>query len=392
MRHQRNSFLNQIQKFWVVTILFCALSAPSTLHAEIPYIPLGPRGLLYSCEQEQTRSECRGTLLDADGRETRFRRAQSNVRRLIRKAKTRRKRAKRRGDRKTVLRAIADVGTLRQVRGGLYSCRQYRANRCKLDTSYYSNDNFGEACEAFGSSLYEPEEENIIIYDYHSKERAHNRIVNGSACSFSQSPVVPVDYRGSQYCTGNVIADTVILTAAHCVNSIPCEQLSVRNGDDLRRDVLGCVVHPEYTGGEKHDIALLYLGESIETEIFPIYTENDIEVGEEVLFAGYGVSESDDTTHFRATSNTISSVDEESLEIEYLTELEDEGNTCYGDSGGPLVVKRDGYWVLAGVVSNGDAANCAMSGYEKQDISRWANVTSASNLQFIKDFTENILD
>ncbi len=361
--------------------LLFLLLLPALLSAQVPDIPLGPHGAIFTCEQQQDDSGCYGEVFDSASEYVTFTKAKRKIKRLIRKNQRNRLRAKSSGDRNTSQEYIGNVHVLRKVRAGINSCRDYEDAECRESTPGFHNSEVAEVCDAFGETA--PD----------SGEDVHIRIVNGAICSLDNSPVVSIERKGSQHCTGNVIADTVVLTAAHCVQGVHCRQLSVLNFTrKLRRNVKRCVVHPGYNGFEDHDMALVFLDESIETGIIPVHKYNDMKRGEEVIFAGYGVSEDDDYPNLRGTRNYLSWVSKGGLEVDYESGDTDTGNSCNGDSGGPLAIRREAEWRLIGVVSNGDAEDCALPGYESSDISRWTNVTAPRNIDFIADYTSGIID
>ncbi len=354
--------------------------------SQVPYIPYGPEGLMYSCRQYKSSNGCRGELVDSLQESTTFRRAKRSTKNEFRKVQRERSRARRKGHRSIVLRTISDASILRKVQKGIRRCQSYQESSCRYEDYGYNNPLFSDVCEAFGTTAYSAQE------DPRYTKNGHLRIVNGAVCNFNDTPIVPIDFRGNQYCTGNVIAEKVILTAAHCVEGISCEQLSVTNGTGIRRAVSGCVMHPKYRNGEENDIAILYLEDSIQTNIIQILTQNDLQRGESAVFAGFGASETYQYRQLRGTQNTLTRVEDDGIDVVYNSQDITKGNTCYGDSGGPLAVWRDSQWVLAGIVSNGDAYNCALPGYERSDISRWANITSPDNLAFIRKYTDGIID
>ena len=90
-------------------------------------------------------------------------------------------------------------------------------------------------------------------------------IVNGITCQASaNSPVLKITRDGSQHCTGTLIAQDVVLTAAHCIPR-DCFSLQVENASsDQIVDVLGCAAHPDFRNFDNlepqaHDVALLFL-------------------------------------------------------------------------------------------------------------------------------------
>jgi hypothetical protein len=235
-----------------------------------------------------------------------------------------------------------------------------------------------------------------------------SRIINGTPATEQRfDAVVQLRYMGSGICSGTLITDTVVLTAAHCVYVKGCEynyatgqsrncQLET-NADRFRievhpsdmgggisttrqsRTVTDVHPHPDYEGHLTEvygsDIALLRIKQPFDN-VTPIpalpnepgFAWAQADVGSEVTFVGYGVTETgssgqrlyvtdpidivcltgDDSCPREATPGTVCS---------YFGN----GLTCSGDSGGPLLIERDGVLYNGGVTSYGDA-NCRSFG------------------------------
>lgn len=291
----------------------------------------------------------------------------------------------------------------RQSKEDIYTCYD------TYTTCEGSNDDSEEE-EGSGNSSTPPalsQACDVIINPATEAARARNNpfdkkfIVNGVACSnASTSPVIKILNQGSQHCTGTLIKSDLVITAAHCVENINCaNKLTVENATGSQNiSVASCTAHSGYGSSnstpQKNDVALLFLDSSFQG-ISPVKIntiDTTAELDDLAVLAGYGIDE-DDNDILKATFNYISNVETEVISTFYTRGDTNRGTTCSGDSGGALFIFKGGEWKTQGTLSDGSAFDCALPGTSpNKDTSNWANLTSTSNQNFIKNNTDGVLD
>lgn len=209
-------------------------------------------------------------------------------------------------------------------------------------------------------------------------------------------------------CTGSLIAQNIVMTAAHCVSGRPSELRIVFGNDldeminareiDIREQHL--MIGTDYKVSKKWDpskiefsedagdIALIKFKGSIPEGYKPatfLNDSSDIKVGQLVTLAGYGVSTIDSTMIdpskyknldeaiadgevycdddnkkkcsaiemsgdgiLRQTQAPIASIQETEVTLD-----ERKSGTCSGDSGGPAYIEKNGQFYIFGVTSRG---------------------------------------
>lgn len=378
---------------------------PSSVNAVPPDIG---NNSFFSCGQicdNASPSYCYGDInwetdkkgLDKDGKSLSLRKARKIIKSAIKYFKKQMKKSIKQGDSASENIWSDKLDNARQSKIDLRECLDYYGLYDDSDDDSDSNSNppaLVQACQVITSpSTEEPRSRS-------SFQSSKKFIVNGYSCSnASTSPVLTILVNNSQFCTGTLILPNTVLTAAHCLEDIDCEEMRVANSDASQSiNVASCIAHSGYSLNnnipQKNDVAILYL-ESDFIGITPVKINTlatSAEVGDLAVFAGYGIDE-DDNDILKASFNYISSVKNEVISTEYAQGDINRGTTCSGDSGGPLFVYKAGEWKTHGTLSDGSAYNCALPGTTPtSDTSNWANLTSTSNQNFIKNNTDGVLD
>eukprot|EP00877_Chromochloris_zofingiensis_P009136 jgi/Chrzof1/4476/Cz14g14190.t1 len=196
------------------------------------------------------------------------------------------------------------------------------------------------------------------------------------------------DGSGSHYCACALIAPSVVLTAAHCVNQTdpalrnPAVEIgryyrTAANSSANDFDHLWCsssVVHPQWSFSHGlYDIALCFLNDS--SRFPPIQLATDalsLPVGTNLTVLGWGSTSQGGPSSLALLGATIQVQDPQACNASYGGRIRDAqicaglpqggADACQGDSGGPLILEgsEPGTDVQVGIVSFG--AGCGQPG------------------------------
>ncbi|XP_018333506.1 trypsin-1-like [Agrilus planipennis] len=194
-----------------------------------------------------------------------------------------------------------------------------------------------------------------------------SRVVGGVHVDIRDYPYqTSVQYSSIHICSGSIIAESIILTAAHCVSQKSVSQFSIRAGSNFRnvggvtRAATAIYVPATYNSSTADmDIALIYLqsaltyGETINAVSLAAYNII-IPAGYNATTTGWG----DGNFSSRLRGFTVPFVPHSICRNSYnLTPnmlcagfAQENRNACQGESGGPLVLSRYGQ---IGIVSWG---------------------------------------
>ncbi|KAH8419349.1 hypothetical protein KR222_006419, partial [Zaprionus bogoriensis] len=201
--------------------------------------------------------------------------------------------------------------------------------------------------------------------------RAHHlpgRIIGGSDASIEEIPSqISLQRNGQHIFGGSIYSEEIVITAAHCVENAPVEQLQIRAGSSLHNrdgivlDVDHVVEHPSYAITQNNDIAIVHLAKCLAfgPKVMPIALAlRRPKSGTIATVSGWGI-----TNYIKQTSKEILQKAELRIVNPIICKLLFKRHfshnmlcvhyigrsACSGDSGGPLVVNGE----LVGIVSFG---------------------------------------
>ncbi|MFW5740896.1 MAG: S1 family peptidase, partial [Myxococcota bacterium] len=214
--------------------------------------------------------------------------------------------------------------------------------------------------------------------DQEPQTRRSLPVVGGELAAADDYPstVAVADEWGDPFCTGTLIAPTVVLTAAHCLESWsgPLSPNDVRivygytepssAPASERRTVASVTPHPSYDPwaptdtdgmGQTNDIGVVVLDEPIANGVVtPILPSSlmaaTLVAGEDVHVVGYGVNDMNNPWESGVLYKAITPFTR-NIDWEMLAGSPGNPDSCQGDSGGPAFMMTGGVLYLVGVTS-----------------------------------------
>lgn len=193
-------------------------------------------------------------------------------------------------------------------------------------------------------------------------------IIGGVLDSGDPAVVMTTTYDG--LCTGTLISDTVVLTAAHCIKGgIDAGQTGGRvyfgsgGSEDwiATRNITDLFAHRFYEGGlsSGYDIGLIRLASPAPVDITPLplnpYALDESYIGAQIRTVGFGANYSDPDGQNQSGFGTKRQVQHAILDVnsERIVTGDSAVNTCQGDSGGPTFMRINDVEYIIAVTSFG---------------------------------------
>ncbi|MBX7144462.1 MAG: trypsin-like serine protease [Oligoflexia bacterium] len=218
----------------------------------------------------------------------------------------------------------------------------------------------------------------------------NTRVITGTVCSETNSPVVKVNIINTDstqgLCSGTMISSNAVLTAAHCFLEHDL-QIAYIEANGVAVPASEVAIHPAVAVGSDdnnnntpivlNDVAIVHLSSAVTLPTLPILSSQTPRPDQIFSIFGYGLDENNNLGVLRSGQSLIESVTSQNFTARY------DGvgsNSCNGDSGGPAILTlASGQNAIIGLVSSGTVTTCQVG-----DLSYYANVTSADLLSFIQ--------
>ena len=204
------------------------------------------------------------------------------------------------------------------------------------------------------------------------------KVLNGQECASDSTPLVKlaiVKQDGTYTCTGTIISNDEVLTAAHCVRG---GRSWTAEHDRGTQSSTTTVINPFYDSSSAFDTALIrFPNIATNFNVSPAHfsSSRKTAVGDVIKVVGYGYDGTPTlpNNNPRGVELIVKYIDKGILFTSFNT---DNAGACNGDSGGAATSNG----LIVGTVSAGSSVGCA------EGLGLFTDVQTRGNVDFIRAF------
>jgi hypothetical protein len=226
-----------------------------------------------------------------------------------------------------------------------------------------------------------------------------SKVTGGTSCDPQGSSVVAlvaVKVQGEELmpigsCSGTVVTNDDVLTAAHCIAN-PLREgadgflVITENGN---YPVTRYKVNPNYQGsGSAFDTAMVTVGQNLGLSPVPVNVTDVVATGEDITVYGYGNDENGQSFMDQGLSALKSGRMVVGLTVpgRFAAAFNETGSAiCQGDSGGPVVQ------VLGGIPSIVGVTSMTYNGCVENSVSGFVSMQVRGNVEFVRGYAGDVV-